>query len=50
VPASGLYIIADEQFGFRCQSSATKASYILINDILEALNKQKIIGGIFCDL
>jgi hypothetical protein len=24
--------------------------YGLLNEILEALNKQKIVGGIFCDL
>ena len=43
-------IIANEQFGFRSQSSTTIASYVLINEILEALNKRKIVGGIFCDL
>jgi hypothetical protein len=43
-------IIASEQFGFRCQSSTTKASYALLSEILEALNKQKIVGGIFCDV
>jgi hypothetical protein len=37
-------------FVFRRQSSTTKASYVLINEILKALNKQKIVGGIFCDL
>jgi hypothetical protein len=35
-------IIASEQFGFRHQSSTTKASYALFNEILEALNKQGI--------
>jgi hypothetical protein len=31
------------------QSSTNKASYVLINEMLEAMNKQKIVGGIFCD-
>jgi hypothetical protein len=39
-----------EQFGFRRQSSTNKASYLLINEILEAMNKQKIVGRIFCYL
>jgi hypothetical protein len=44
------HILADEQFGFRRQSSTNKAIYVLLNEILEALNKQKIVDGIFCDL
>jgi hypothetical protein len=43
-------IIANEDFGFRRQSSTTEASYALLNEILEALNKQKIVGGVFCYL
>jgi Notch-like protein len=43
-------IFVSEQFGFRCHSSTNKASYVLINEILEAMNKQKIVGGMFCDL
>jgi hypothetical protein len=43
-------IIASEQFGFKHQSSTTKGSYVLLSEILEALNKQKFVGGIFCDL
>jgi hypothetical protein len=43
-------IIVSEQFGFRCQSSTTKASYVLFNEMLEAFKKQKIVGGICCDL
>jgi Notch-like protein len=38
-------IFVSEQFGFRCQSSINKASYILINEILEAMNNQKIVGS-----
>ena len=37
-------ILVNEQFGFRLQSSTTKASYVLYNEILEALNKKKIVG------
>jgi hypothetical protein len=44
-------IVADEQFGFRHQSSTTEASFTLYNEILEALNKKKnTVGGVFCDL
>jgi hypothetical protein len=41
------HILAGEQFGFRRQSSTNKASYVLLNEILEALNKPKIVGGFF---
>ena len=40
----------NEQFGFRAQSSTEKATYILIYEILQALNSKKLVGGIFCDL
>jgi hypothetical protein len=43
-------ILVNEQFGFRAQSSTEKATFILINEILEALNSKKLVGGIFCDL
>jgi hypothetical protein len=43
-------ILVSEQFGFRCQSSSIKASHALFNAILEALNKQNTVGGMFCDL
>jgi hypothetical protein len=43
-------IVTNEQFGFRPQSSTTNESFSLINEILEVLNKKKIVGGIFCDL
>jgi hypothetical protein len=33
-------ILVSEQFGFRLQSSTIKASYVLVNEILEALNKK----------
>jgi hypothetical protein len=40
----------NEQFGFRAQSSTEKATFILIGEILEALNSKKLVGGISCDL
>ena len=43
-------ILAQEQYGFRTNSSTETASYNLINNILEALNNKCIVGGIFCDL
>jgi len=43
-------ILAIEQFGFRTSSSTEKASYKLIDDILNALNNRMTVGGIFCDL
>jgi hypothetical protein len=43
-------ILVEEQFGFRPATSTDKASYRLINEILNAMNKRKVVGGIFCDL
>jgi len=43
-------ILADEQYGFRNNSSTESASFNLINNILDALNNNKLVGGIFCDL
>jgi hypothetical protein len=43
-------ILAVEQFGFRTSSSTEKASYKLIDDILNALNNRLMVGGIFCDI
>ena len=40
----------NEQFGFKAKSSTAKATFNLINEILEALNFKKVVGGIFCDL
>ena len=42
--------MAQEQYGFRTNSSTETASYNLINNILEALNNKLIVAGIFCDL
>ena len=43
-------ILTAEQFGFRAFSSTDKASYKLIDGILDALNNKMMVGGIFCDL
>jgi len=40
-------IFTNSQFGFRKKSSTDKAAYKLINDILLALNNNRIVGGIF---
>jgi hypothetical protein len=42
--------LVEEQFGFRSATSTDKASYRLINEILNAMNDRKVVGGIFCDL
>jgi hypothetical protein len=43
-------ILVEEQFGFRTSSSTDKASYKLIDEILNALNNRMMIRGIFCIL
>jgi len=43
-------ILANNQFGFRNNTSTQLASYHLTNKILEALNNKLLVGGIFCDL
>ena len=40
----------NEQFGFRAKSFTAKVTLNVINEILEALNSKKDVGGIFCDL
>jgi hypothetical protein len=42
-------ILHVEQFGFKT-SSTEKASYELIDDIIDALHNGMKVGGIFCDL
>jgi hypothetical protein len=39
-----------EQFGFRKNLTAEKTTYELSNEIIGALDKKLLIGGIFCDL
>ncbi len=43
-------ILNAHQFGFRAHHSTEKATFSLINSILEAMNQNLMIGGIFCDL
>ena len=43
-------ILVNEQFGFRTNASAITATFNLINEIIDALNFKKKVGGIFCDL
>jgi len=40
-------ILAEEQFGFRTDSTTNKAIYKLINETLKALNSKLIVGGNF---
>jgi hypothetical protein len=39
-----------EQYGFRKNYSMETAIFNLLNNILQALNDKKLVGGIFCDL
>jgi hypothetical protein len=43
-------ILVEEQFGFRQATSTDKATYRLINEVLNLTNERKVVGGIFCDL
>jgi hypothetical protein len=43
-------ILVDGQFSFRTSLSTEKASYKLIDKILNTLNSRMLVGGIFCDL
>jgi hypothetical protein len=43
-------ILANEQFGFRPDSSTDKAIYKLTHEILNSLNNKLEVGGIFFDL
>ena len=43
-------ILTAHQFGFRAHHSTEQATFSLINSILEAMNQNVMIGGIFCDL
>ena len=40
-------ILAEEQYGFRNNSSTETASFNLINNMLDALNSNMRVGGIF---
>jgi hypothetical protein len=43
-------ILAKEQFGFRTNLSTNNAAYMLLDQILTALNNDNYVCGIFCDL
>jgi len=43
-------ILNEHQYGFRSAVSTENASYILLNEILTAMNCKQMVGGIFCDL
>jgi hypothetical protein len=43
-------ILTEEQFGFRGDSSTSKALYKLINESLQTLNSNSLVGGIFFTL
>jgi hypothetical protein len=43
-------ILSVDHFGLRTSSSTAKASYKLIDDILNVLNNRMVVGGIFYDL
>ena len=44
------HILVKEQYGFRTNLKTDNATYHLTNEILNALNNNLLIGGIFCDL
>jgi hypothetical protein len=43
-------ILTREQYGFRTKLKMDNATCQLTNEILNALNKNLILGGIFCDI
>jgi len=43
-------ILSKEQYGLRTKLNTDDATYQLTNEILNALNNNLLIGGIFCDL
>jgi hypothetical protein len=43
-------ILNKHQYGFRSEVSTESASFILLIEILTALNNKQMVGGIFCDL
>jgi len=43
-------ILNEHQYGFQSTISMENASYILLNEILTAMNCKQMVGGIFCDL
>jgi hypothetical protein len=43
-------ILSDEQYGFRIGLKTDNAIYKLTTKILNAMNNELIVGGVFCDL
>ena len=43
-------ILNENQYGFWSKVSTENSSYILINEILTAINNKQMVGGIFFDL
>jgi hypothetical protein len=43
-------ILVSQQFGFRKNLSTTMATYNLLKEVLDTLNNNSLVGGIFCDL
>ena len=43
-------ILVKEQYGFRINQKTDNAVYYLTNEILNALNNNLFVGGVFCDL
>jgi len=43
-------ILVQEEYGFRTHSSTEQAAFTFINSFLTAINNNKMVGGMFCDL
>ena len=43
-------MVSKKQYGFRTKQKTDNATYKLTNEILNALNNNLLIGGIYCDL
>ena len=43
-------VLSKQQFGFRAQHSTEQAALSLIKSVLDAMNHNRIAGGIFCNL
>jgi len=44
------FFVSKHEYGFRSNSSTEAATYKLLNEISETLNRRKITDGILCDL
>ena len=40
-------ILNEHQYSFRSEKSTENASYVLLNELLTALNNKQMVGGIF---